>query len=266
MNYAHLNEVYDDYLEHYGVKGMKWGVINEESSSKSDKLRPKKNVGIQNIAKKHTDNTKKNTGSSKQNVDADNSLNLAGYREFQSITSSGKGKYETKTPKSNRVIPYPEGYTTTKQQRDDFYKNFSNQKPTGVTGKNGGIPGATIYTYRALVDSYAGKEMINRSGSAYNDCAYRTIIVDLDSGIVEESVIVADDNDVNNISRSGGNTKYNNYKNSTGLKQENSAVKVQARIKKGRDTVTKALQSGVKSLQSSKPYSIGRSILQKLSR
>lgn len=25
MNYGHLNEVYDDYLEHYGVKGMEWG-------------------------------------------------------------------------------------------------------------------------------------------------------------------------------------------------------------------------------------------------
>lgn len=25
MNYAHLNEVYDEYLEHYGVKGMEWG-------------------------------------------------------------------------------------------------------------------------------------------------------------------------------------------------------------------------------------------------
>ncbi len=26
MNYDHLNEVYDDYLEHYGILGMKWGV------------------------------------------------------------------------------------------------------------------------------------------------------------------------------------------------------------------------------------------------
>lgn len=26
MNYDHLSEVYDDYLEHYGVLGMKWGV------------------------------------------------------------------------------------------------------------------------------------------------------------------------------------------------------------------------------------------------
>lgn len=26
MNYAHLDEVYNDYLEHYGVLGMKWGV------------------------------------------------------------------------------------------------------------------------------------------------------------------------------------------------------------------------------------------------
>lgn len=25
MNYDHLNDVYEDYLEHYGVKGMKWG-------------------------------------------------------------------------------------------------------------------------------------------------------------------------------------------------------------------------------------------------
>lgn len=25
VNYAHLNDVYDDYLEHYGVKGMEWG-------------------------------------------------------------------------------------------------------------------------------------------------------------------------------------------------------------------------------------------------
>lgn len=25
MNYEHLSEVYDDYLEHYGVKGMEWG-------------------------------------------------------------------------------------------------------------------------------------------------------------------------------------------------------------------------------------------------
>lgn len=26
MNYDHLNEVYDDYLEHYGILGMKWGI------------------------------------------------------------------------------------------------------------------------------------------------------------------------------------------------------------------------------------------------
>lgn len=26
MNYDHLNDVYDDYLEHYGILGMKWGV------------------------------------------------------------------------------------------------------------------------------------------------------------------------------------------------------------------------------------------------
>lgn len=26
INYDHLNEVYDDYLEHYGILGMKWGV------------------------------------------------------------------------------------------------------------------------------------------------------------------------------------------------------------------------------------------------
>lgn len=26
MNYDHLNEVYEDYLEHYGILGMKWGI------------------------------------------------------------------------------------------------------------------------------------------------------------------------------------------------------------------------------------------------
>lgn len=26
MNYDHLSDVYEDYLEHYGVLGMKWGV------------------------------------------------------------------------------------------------------------------------------------------------------------------------------------------------------------------------------------------------
>ena len=26
MNYDHLSDVYDDYLEHYGILGMKWGV------------------------------------------------------------------------------------------------------------------------------------------------------------------------------------------------------------------------------------------------
>lgn len=33
MNYDHLSDVYEDYLEHYGVKGMKWGVRKEEETS-----------------------------------------------------------------------------------------------------------------------------------------------------------------------------------------------------------------------------------------
>lgn len=34
MNYDHLNEVYEDYLEHYGVKGMKW----DQSKKKKNTL------------------------------------------------------------------------------------------------------------------------------------------------------------------------------------------------------------------------------------
>lgn len=34
MNYAHLNDVYEDYLEHYGVKGMKW----DQSKKKKNTL------------------------------------------------------------------------------------------------------------------------------------------------------------------------------------------------------------------------------------
>ncbi len=35
MNYAHLNDVYEDYLEHYGVKGMEWGKSKKKRNTLS---------------------------------------------------------------------------------------------------------------------------------------------------------------------------------------------------------------------------------------
>lgn len=32
MNYDHLTEVYDEYLEHYGVKGMKWDASKKKGN------------------------------------------------------------------------------------------------------------------------------------------------------------------------------------------------------------------------------------------
>lgn len=236
---------YEDYLEHYGVKGMKWGVVNEDASKNSGRASQQR---------------------SKKKTDTNAALNLAGYRSFQSSISSGRRKYTTKTPKEDRKIFYPPGYTTTEEQRAAFYKNFSNQKPNGVTGANGGIPGATIYTYRALADSPAGKEMISRTNSAYDDCAYRAVYVDWDSGVVTEDVVIADDHDINNISRKGGNTKYLNFKNSTALKQQNSAVRAQAMVKKARALISKIARNAMSSVTSSKQYKIGSSLLSKMTR
>lgn len=228
----------DEELEHYGVKGMRWGVVNEDkpasrgSSNTFRKTSAKTGSGFS----PYKQSTKNQTPYS-----LNEARNIASYQNYGRESSTGRGKYSTKTTKNDRIIKMPPGYSTTSAQKKDFYSKFGNSG--GYSGADSRtIPGAVIYTYKTLVDSPTGQDILKSQESAYDDCIIKSVEVDWDTGVLTEHKVTAKDHDQSNIVKYQGSHLLSNWKNNVALAQRNSAIKAQSRAEKAKDIVMDVLK------------------------
>lgn len=251
----------DDELEHYGVKGQKWGIRNYQNVDGTLTAAGKERYSTENQRSSFGSSDRRGGGFSKTvtNSSASNykkglsataqngyNKNAVDFLQHNKDTKSKVGKYQTQSMKSDRIIKAPVGFETTKQQRENFYSNVS--KYGSYTSNSAAIPGATIYTYTALVDSPEGEELLKSQEQPYSDCIIKSLEVDWNTGVIKEHRVVAKDDDMLNITKFKGNSALNNWKNSVANAQIQSKVRAQAIEKKVKDIMGSAIKTVGKGL------------------
>lgn len=238
----------DNELEHYGVKGQKWGIRNYQNEDGSlttagkQRYSESRGGGFRLGARGSGFGLGKSGFSKGLSNSAVNGYgkNSIDFLQRNKDLKSGSGKYQTKSTNSDRIIKMPSGYSTTKSQRESFYNKIS--KSGSYTTDTMTIPGAVIYTYRTLVDSPEGQMLLEEQESPYNDCIIKSIEVDWNTGELIQHSVVAKDHDIKNITYARGNSALNNWMNSVANAQIKAKATAQVMEKKAKELVDSVLK------------------------